>query len=52
MAQSRGRVMLATVLLSHAGDGTIEATSAQRDVDAELCWQQCSEVILVTALPR
>jgi hypothetical protein len=29
--------MLVMVLLSHAGDDTVEATWLQRDVDAESC---------------
>jgi hypothetical protein len=30
--------MLATMLLSHAGDGTAEATWPWHDVEAESCW--------------
>jgi hypothetical protein len=31
--------MLVTALLSHAGDGTVEATWPRRNVDAESCWR-------------
>jgi hypothetical protein len=37
MALCSCRVMLVTVLLSHAGDDTAEATWPRRDVDAESC---------------
>jgi hypothetical protein len=30
--------MLATMLLSHDGDGTAEASWPRRDVDIESCW--------------
>jgi hypothetical protein len=32
--------MLATVLLSHAGDGAAEVTWPRRDVDVESCWRR------------
>jgi hypothetical protein len=32
--------MLATVLLSLAGDDDAEATWTRRDIDAESCWQR------------
>jgi hypothetical protein len=35
VAQCRYRVMLATVLLSHASDGAAETTWPQRDVGVE-----------------
>jgi hypothetical protein len=31
--------MLATVLLSHVGDGAVGATWQWSDVDAESCWR-------------
>jgi hypothetical protein len=37
--QCRCRVMLAMVLLSHAGDGAAEVTWPWPDVDAESCWR-------------
>jgi hypothetical protein len=33
--------MLAIMLLSHASDGTAEATGPRRDVDVESCWRRC-----------
>jgi hypothetical protein len=42
--------MLTTVLLGHAGDGTIGVTWSWHDVDAESCWRRCYRVMLVTAL--
>jgi hypothetical protein len=41
MAQCRCRVVLATVLLSHADDGA-----------AESCWRQCYQVLLAMTLLR
>jgi hypothetical protein len=38
-ARCRCQVMLATVLLSHAGDDVIRVTWPQREVDAESCWR-------------
>jgi hypothetical protein len=52
MARCRGRVMLATMLPSHVGDGATEATGSWCDVDAESCWRQCCLVMLATALLR
>jgi hypothetical protein len=46
------RVMPATMLPSHAGDGTVEVTWPRRDVDVESCWRQCYQVMLATMLPR
>jgi hypothetical protein len=43
--------MLATVLLSHDGDGAIWATWLWRDVEAESCWRRYYRVMLATALP-
>jgi hypothetical protein len=37
-ARCRCRVMLATMLPSHAGDGATEATWPRRDINAESCW--------------
>jgi hypothetical protein len=48
----RCRVMLATMLLSHAHDDAAEVTWPQRDVDAESSRRQCCRVMLVTTLPR
>jgi hypothetical protein len=59
----RCRVMLATVLLSHAGNGAIKATWPRHDVDVESNCQQCCwgklattwcrcRVMLATMLPR
>jgi hypothetical protein len=45
MALCRCRVMLATVLLSHVGDGATEAIWPWHDVDAESCWRQCYRVM-------
>jgi hypothetical protein len=42
--------MLATVLLSHAGDGAVEATRLWRDVDTESRWRQCCRVMLAMVL--
>jgi hypothetical protein len=42
--------MLATILLSHAGDGAAGVTWPQCDIDAESCWQQCYRVMLAMAL--
>jgi hypothetical protein len=42
--------MLVTMLLSHAGDSAAEATWLRRDVDVELCWRRCCQVMLVMAL--
>jgi hypothetical protein len=42
--------MLASMLLSHAGDGATEVTWSWRDVNAESCGQQCCRVMLVMAL--
>jgi hypothetical protein len=36
-ARCRCRVMLMTILLSHAGDGAAKVTWPQHDVDAESC---------------
>jgi hypothetical protein len=43
--------MLATMLLSHAGDGAAETTWPRRDIDTESCWQQCCRLTLVMVLP-
>jgi hypothetical protein len=43
--------MLATMLPSHVDDGAAGVTWLQRNVDAELCWRQYYQVMLVTALP-
>jgi hypothetical protein len=37
MARCRCRVMLSIMLLSHGGDGAVEATWPRRDIDAESC---------------
>jgi hypothetical protein len=37
---------------SHASDGAAEATWLLCDVDAESCWRQCCQVVLVMVLPR
>jgi hypothetical protein len=37
VAQCRCLVMLATMLLSHAGDDAAEATLPRRDADVEKC---------------
>jgi hypothetical protein len=50
MAQCRCRVMLATMLPSHAGDGAVGATWPRRGVNAKSCWQQCCRVMLAMAL--
>jgi hypothetical protein len=44
--------MLATLLLSYAGDGAAEATWLWRDVTVESCWRRCCRVILMMALSR
>jgi hypothetical protein len=44
--------MLATMLLSHAGNGVAEVTCCVRVVDAKSCWQRCCRVMLATVLPR
>jgi hypothetical protein len=38
VARCRCRVMLAVMLLSHAGNGTAEATWSRWDVDVKSCW--------------
>jgi hypothetical protein len=50
MAQCRYRVMLATMLSSHARDDATEATWPRPDVDAELCWRQYYRVMLSMVL--
>jgi hypothetical protein len=50
MGRCRCRVMLASMLPSHAGDGAAEATWSRRDVNAESCGQQCYRVMLVMVL--
>jgi hypothetical protein len=50
--RSRCRVILATMLPSHAGDDAAEVTWPRRDIDAESCWQQCYQVMLVMTQPR
>jgi hypothetical protein len=42
--------MLATMLLSHAGDDAAEATWPRCDVDVESYWQQRNRVMLATML--
>jgi hypothetical protein len=42
--------MLATVLLSHAGDGVVETTWPRCDVGLESYWRQCCRVMLAMAL--
>jgi hypothetical protein len=37
-------------MLSYAGDGAIEVTWPQHDVDVESCWRQCCHVMLVIVL--
>jgi hypothetical protein len=39
-----------TVLLSHASNGAAGETWPRCDVDAESCWQQCSQVMLAMTL--
>jgi hypothetical protein len=41
VVRCRYRVMLATVLPSHASDGATEATWPWHDVRVESCWRQC-----------
>jgi hypothetical protein len=43
-------LMLATMLLSHAGDDAVDTTWPRHDVDAESCWPQCCRVMLAMAL--
>jgi hypothetical protein len=42
---------MATVLLSHAGDGAVKTIWPWYDVDAESCWRRCCRVMLVMTLP-
>jgi hypothetical protein len=37
-------------MLRHAGDCVVEVTWPQRDVDVELCWGRCCQVMLAIAL--
>jgi hypothetical protein len=37
-------------MLRHAGGCVIEVTWPQRDVDVELCWGRCCQVMLAIAL--
>jgi hypothetical protein len=52
MTRCRGRVMLAKMLPSYAGDDAIKVTWPWCDIDVELCWRQCCRVMLAMALPR
>jgi hypothetical protein len=42
--------MLTIMLLSHTSDGAVGATWPRHDVDAELYWSQCCQVMLAMAL--
>jgi hypothetical protein len=44
--------MLTTTRPSYADDDAAEVTWLQHDVDAESCWQQRCQVMLVMALSR
>jgi hypothetical protein len=49
----RCRVMLTTVLLSHAGDGATDACDwPWSDVDAKSCCRRCCRVMLAMVLLR
>jgi hypothetical protein len=52
MASCRSRVMLATRLPSHAGDGTVKTTWPWRNVDVEPCWRWHCRCDLVVARCR
>jgi hypothetical protein len=52
MVQSRCRVMLATILSSHAHDDAAGVTWPRLEVDAESSWRQCCPVILAIVLSR
>jgi hypothetical protein len=51
VARCRCRVMLVTVLSSHASNGAAEATWPRRGVGVESYWQRCCRVMLATMLP-
>jgi hypothetical protein len=42
--------MLVTILPSDASDDAAETTFPRRDVDAESCWRQWCQVMMVMAL--
>jgi hypothetical protein len=44
--------MLATMLLSHPGDGGAEATWLRHNVDVESCWRQCCRLKVVLIVVR
>jgi hypothetical protein len=51
VARCHCRVMLATVLPSHAGDDAARVTWPRPNINAELYWRWCCRVMLATALP-
>jgi hypothetical protein len=42
--------MLATVMLSHDGDGAVVVTRLRRDEDTKSCWRRCHRVMLAMML--